>query len=66
VLTMTAVVLILLWIVALFFSFTLNGWIHLFPAVAALLLFGRWWKKPAPQSDDYLEWKQAHARRPDR
>ena len=62
-LSTTIMGLVIFWIVALLFSITLGGWIHLLPAAAAPLLLARLTRRAAPASLEYTRWMNKRARR---
>ncbi len=63
-LSSTIAALLAAWIVALLFSVTLGGFIHLLPLVAAPLLFVRLTRRAKPESIEYQRWmaKRSQAR----
>ena len=61
-LSMTIVAFLIVWILALLFSITLGGWIHLLPLAAAPLLVARM-SRTDPDSLAFAKWKLSRARR---
>ena len=61
-LSTTIAILVAVWILALVFSITLGGWIHVLPLVASPLLVVRMSRK-SPDDAEYAKWKLARDRR---
>ena len=61
-LTATAISLIAVWMLALYFSLTLGGWIHLLPIAAAPLLAARFTRREV-EAMAFTKWKTGRSRR---